>query len=125
MPKRPPQRPKPARRKRVPRGAKPANNNKAHGEVIEQQFTWEGLRRGLTLAKPEGDSAQYDRIVDRGPSYPDDGLPRLVTVQVRAVGGKRKDRRGYTVETRVGKSSGRCRRALTSDDADILAAYVE
>jgi hypothetical protein len=102
---------------------KQSNNHKAHGEVIEQQFTWEGMRRGLTIAKPEGDSAQYDRIVDRGANYPTDDLPRLVTVQVRAVSSKRKDRRGYTVETRV--KTDKHRRPLTPEDADILAAYVE
>src|SRR4051794_27576577 len=105
MPKPPPPRPKPACSKRVPRGAQLANNNKAHGEVIEQQFTWEGMRRGLTLAKPEGDTNQSDPIAARAPNYPKAGLPRLVTVQVRAVGGKPEYRRGYTVGTRVGKST--------------------
>jgi hypothetical protein len=97
-------------------------NPKAVGEVVESLFFYEGVRRGLTMLRPQGDNAGYDAAADRGPAHPRDRLPRLVTVQVRAVirRCRRQRRKAYRLFVYHRNNT----QPLMPDEADILAAYV-
>jgi len=59
----------------------PPSNPKLTGEEAECAFLWQAIRHGLVVAKPYGDSAPYDFIVDSGPYQ--GKQPRLLRVQVR------------------------------------------
>lgn len=68
-------------------------------------------RRGLIVAKPWGDSARYDFLVDNG--------RRIFRVQVKSAG----TLDGGTY--RIGSGSGRrSKRPYTRSQIDVLAAYV-
>ena len=108
------------RRARVPKRGRSDHNPKVVGEVIEQLFTYEFRRRGVTVCKPVGDSARYDRLIDRGPKFPHDGLGRFVTVQVRGVLRPRSGCAAHSVCTRYSRKEQRC---LMPEDAAVLAAY--
>src|SRR5947208_3411104 len=120
MPKKPtPAPPSAGRSTRV----SPPRNPKGVGEVIEALFFYEGVRRGLTMLRPLGDNASYDAAADRAPLYrtaafPDDGFPRLVTVQVRAVTRrcKRERRKAYRLFVYHRSNT----QPLMPDEADIL-----
>src|SRR5947209_15757006 len=108
------------RRARVPNGRRSEHNPKVVGEVIEQLFTYELRKRGVTVCKPVGDSARYDRPIDRGPKFPHDGLGRFVSVQVRGALRKHRRYRCFHVNTVTHTH----RRFLMPEDAAVLAAYV-
>ena len=84
---------------------------KLQGEWAEACFLSEALRRGFHVAKPYGDSARYDFIVDCG--------GRLSRVQVKSV--SRPERNSFRLT--MGWGGGSKSRYLPRD-ADLLAAYV-
>ncbi len=59
-----------------PLGGMQIKNCKKRGEWAELVFASRALRRGLHLARPWGESAGYDFVVDQG--------PRIVRVQVKS-----------------------------------------
>ena len=96
---------------RVRRVQTVAFSPKLQGEWAEACFLSEALRRGLQVAKPYGDSARYDFIVDCG--------GRLSRVQVKSV--SLPERNSFRVT--MGWGGGSKSRYLPRD-ADLLAAYV-
>lgn len=108
------------RRARVPQGCRSDHNPKVVGEAIEALFTYEMKKRGVTISAPVGDSARYDRLIDRGPNFPRDGLGRHITVQVRGALRLRTGRNAHNVSTCSSRKHARC---LMPADADVLAAY--
>ncbi len=93
----------------------PLRNPKLVGEEAECAFQWQAIRHGLVVAKPYGDSAPYDFIVDSGPYS---GKPsRLLRVQLRSASTQR--RGFYFISVRAA----RCQR-LTRRFADFLVAFI-
>jgi hypothetical protein len=107
-------------RARVPKLRGFNHNPKEVGEAIEALFTYEMKKRGMTIATPEGDSARYDRLVDRGANFPADGLGRHITVQIRGALRQHRRYRCFHVNTVTHTH----RRFLMPEDAAVLAAYV-
>ena len=85
------------------------------GEQAELAFMQRAVALGLTVARPFGDSAPYDVIVDRGPVR---RRKRLVRVQVRST--RVPNSRCFRVSCRLQGDT----RSFTADDIDFLAAWV-
>jgi PD-(D/E)XK endonuclease len=86
--------------------------SKQRGELAELAFMHKAAGLGFGVAKPWGDSQQYDFILSRG--------QQLWRVQVKStwgVGG-----RGYQVNAH--RKSGRQQIAYTSKEIDVLVAYI-
>jgi hypothetical protein len=84
------------------------NTCKRQGEVAEAAFLSKATELGFDVAKPWGDSAQFDFIVHSG--------PRCWRVQVKSTG--QRNMRGYGV-----KGTGN-RVPYTRKDIDFLVAYI-
>src|ERR1051326_6852656 len=82
---------------------------KLRGEWAEVYFMQEAMAGGLVVAKPYGESRNYDFIVDSG--------GKLSRVQVRACFGQIQNR--YPVRTATG---GKNSQPYTADQIDFIAA---
>jgi hypothetical protein len=94
---------------------------KRAGSAYEAQFTADALIRGLNVLTPYGDFLAYDLLVENQHG-------RLIRVQVKGTAVKQRDKVN-TYRIGAGRSSdrvktGRTKTKLSTDDADILAAYV-
>jgi hypothetical protein len=81
---------------------------KCDGETAEAQFLARACRLGFAVAKPWGDSARYDFLIDTG--------PRLWRMQVKST--RRFFNGRYCVK------SGSYSAAYSSDEIDFLVAYI-
>lgn len=84
---------------------------KARGEWAELVFLQEARRRGFQVAKPIGDTAAYDVLLDNG--------RRIFRVQVKSA--SHVQDRGYKV---IAAAGSRSKRPYTARDIDFLAAYI-
>jgi hypothetical protein len=96
------------------------NNGKELGQLAEQMFAVEVLRRGGVPCKPLGDSCRYDWVIIVG--------RKITRVQVKSSwmyvlgrGGRRNINR-----VRIGTSGG-CKKKLTykAKDVDVLAIWID
>jgi hypothetical protein len=86
-----------------------SRNRKWMGEVAESAFLWKAMQLGLLVAKPWGDSARYDFIVDSGGG--------LLRVQVKSTGCLCEEHR-YAVAAHGSNPA----IPYTKDDIDFLVA---
>ena len=93
---------------------KPFAHSKLQGEWVEVLFIAECLRRGFICAKPYGDSAAYDFIIESG-------RKRLSRVQVKSVS-VRPANGIYHVATMRSVASNK--KPYRAGDFDFLAAYI-
>ncbi len=89
----------------------PHLDHKRQGEEAELAFALKVWRLGFSLAKPYGDSARYDFIVD--------AFGRLSRVQVKSAGVMQQG--SYHIASGSGHRS---KTAYTERDIDLLAAYI-
>jgi hypothetical protein len=95
---------------------KPPTGNphgKRQGELVELAFMYKAASFGFGIAKPWGESGQYDFILDNGKV--------LWRIQVKST--TNFDRYAYKLGT-YWKSVARHHRPYTSDQIDFLAGYV-
>lgn len=83
---------------------------KERGEIVEAAFLAVAAALGLRVAKPWGDSARYDFIVDNG--------TKLLRVQVKSAFGAN-EYGGYAI-----KAQGFSKAVYTSMEIDLLVAYL-
>jgi PD-(D/E)XK endonuclease len=88
-----------------------SRNRKWMGEVAESAFLWKAMQLGLLVAKPWGDSARYDFIVDSGRG--------LLRVQVKSTGCLCEEHR-YAVAAHGSNPA----IPYTKDDIDFLVAFI-